>query len=136
MTDSTESVQLQYRNPDFFDDIVFTISVQKLVPFSGILAEGEPVLESVVASVQAVYKAVYSDGENTFSAVHNCEPGLPYPASADGFTDYSSLTEAQIIQWLEQQPSYAFYQNSLALTIEEMVTKEAEPGLPWATQTA
>ena len=132
----TDSVQLQYRNPDLFDDIEFTISVRKLVPFSGILAEGEPVLDNVVSTVQAEYKAVYSDGEETFTAVHHCDAGLPYPASADGFIDYSSLTEAQIIQWLEQQPSYAFYQNSLALTIEEMVNKEAEPALPWATQTA
>ena len=98
----TDAVQLQYRNPDFFDDIGFTISVLKLVPFSGVLAEGEPVLEGVVASVQAEYKAVYTDGENTFTADFSKE-GAMKRRNQVPMLKASSYTNTQFTYLLNQK---------------------------------
>lgn len=93
----------------------------------------KPELDNVVNAVSALYSAKYTLGDNTFVALHEAQPGLPYPTTSEGFTVYEELAKEQVIEWLEQQPSYAFYQNSLALSIEEQINKAAEPALPWPT---
>ena len=120
---------LQYNNPSFYDDINFTINIENLNLFDGILDEDDPNLENVVNSVNATYIASYSNGNKHYQAIHSFSPGLPYPESSDNFTDYSSLTESQIIAWLEQQPSDATYKHSLALSIEEQVNAKPELAL-------
>lgn len=124
---------LQYKNPSYFDDIEFSATVEKLDIFDGILSEGEPDLSNVVNSVTVRYSASYSDGDNEYVAFSTFSPGLPYPATSDEFIDYSTLTEAQIISWLEQQPSDEAYKHSLALAIDEQVSARTELALPWAS---
>jgi|TARA_B100000902_G_C26575406_1_gene558537 hypothetical protein len=118
-------------NPSFYDDINFTINIENLNLFNGTLGEDDPNLENVVNSVNATYIASYSNGDKHYEAVKSFSPGLPYPESSDNYTDYSSLTESQIIAWLEQQPSDATYKHSLALSIEEQVNAKPELALPW-----
>jgi len=118
-------------NPSFYDDINFTINIENLNLFNGTLGEDDPNLENVVNSVNATYIASYSNGDKHYEAVNSFSPGLPYPESSDNYTDYSSLTESQIIAWLEQQPSDATYKHSLALSIEEQVNAKPELALPW-----
>jgi len=124
---------LNYNNPAFYADIEFSIKVAGLVPFNDPLQEGEPVLDGVVTAVDAEYKAEYFDGENTYVCTSLFQPGLPYPASSEGFIDYADLTEEQIISWLQQQPSFESYKHSLALGIEEQVNGNTGLALPWAS---
>lgn len=123
---------LQLKNPDFFDDIEFSVKVEKLIPFSGVLTGNEPALDNVVIALQVLYTASYFNGDKTFVVKQQFTPGVPYPESADGFIDYASLTEERVISWLVQQPSHACYQNSLASRIEEQMNTAEEPALPWA----
>lgn len=123
---------LQLKNPNFFDDIEFSVEVEKLIPFSGVLTGNEPVLDNVVTALQVLYTASYFNGDTTFVVKQRFTPGVPYPESADGFIDYASLTEEQVVSWLVQQPSHACYQNSLASSIEEQMNAAEEPALPWA----
>lgn len=125
------AVQLPYSNPSFYDDIQFSLKVKKLNIFSDVLAEGEPELEQVVDSVDVLMTATYNDGSNIFTASQQFGPGLPYPTSEEGFASYSSLTESQIVSWIEQQDSYNGYKNCLALNLAEQVARAYEPGLPW-----
>lgn len=129
MSDTT--VKLPYNNPDFFNDIQFSIEVKKLNIFSDILLEEEPELDGVVQSVDILFTATYDNNGETLMAQQQFSPGLPYPTTENGFTSYSSLTESQIISWLQQQESYDGYKNCLAIQLEEQVLKTSEPVLPW-----
>ena len=125
------SIKLPYNNPDFFDDIQFSIEVKKLNIFSDILLEGEPELNGVVQSADIVFTATYDNNGKTITVQQSFTPGLPYPTTENGFTSYSELTESQIISWLEEQESYDGYKNCLALQLQEQVTRSSEPDLPW-----
>lgn len=124
-------INLPYNNPDFFDDIQFSIKVTKLNIFSDILQEEEIELDGVVQSADVVITATYDNDGETIIAQQNFTPGLPYPTDENGFTSYAQLTESQIISWLEEQESYDGYKNCLALRLQEQVTRPSEPDLPW-----
>lgn len=124
-------IKLPYNNPDFFDDIQFSIEVKKLNIFSDILLEGELELDGVVQSVDVVITATYDNNGEPVTTQQSFSPGLPYPTEENGFTSYSQLTEAQIISWLKEQESYDGYKNCLALQLQEQVTRSSEPDLPW-----
>lgn len=124
-------INLPYNNPDFFDDIQFSIEVKKLNIFSDILLEGEPELDGVVQSVDVEITATYDNDGETIIAQQSFAPGLPYPTDENGFTSYAQLTESQIISWLKEQESYNGYKNCLALNLQEQITRLSEPDLPW-----
>lgn len=128
---SESSIKLPYNNPDFFDNIQFSIEVKKLNIFSDILFEGEPVLDGVIQSVDVVITATYDSDGKTITTQQSFAPGLPYPTMENGFTSYSELTEDQIISWIEEQESYDGYKNCLALQLQEQLVVLSEPELPW-----
>jgi hypothetical protein len=90
----------------------------------------EPVngFSQVVLDVHMTVTA--TDDVSGETATQKINANLPMPEEGSNFTEFSSLTEAQVIQFAKD----ALGQGAIS-TLEEVLTSQlasAQPGLPWA----
>ena len=69
------------------------------------------------------------DGDYSASSYGSC--GLEYDASASDFIAYDSLTEANVIGWVQNIVGQSDTEDALAAKIEADKTPTSGAGVPW-----
>ena len=83
-----------------------------------------------VVGVRAIVSMV--DGDITVSSMVNAN--FTPDASADGFISFDSLTEAEVIGWIESAIDVDAVTASLQAKLDSVKTPETAIGMPWSTE--
>lgn len=79
--------------------------------------------------IVAHWRVTEVDGDYSASNYGTC--GFTPDASADGFIAFDSLTEADVIGWVQTELDVATIEQSLADNIESQKNPVSVAGLPW-----
>jgi len=82
--------------------------------------------------VVAHWRASDVDGEHSGSSYGTC--GFTPDATADGYTAYADITEAQAIEWVKAsmgEDAVESLESSIAAQIEESKAPATSAGVPW-----
>jgi hypothetical protein len=94
-------------------------------------APSENGLANVIKTIHWTYTAQETDGDQLISSCNNCYP-LTSP-TPEQFVDFETLTEEQVIGWLENSLDISVLQNNLA---NQIITQRNPPiaplPLPWS----
>ena len=86
--------------------------------------------------VVAHWRATDSDGDHSGSSYGTC--GFTPDSSADGYTAYADITEAQAIGWVKAsmgEEGVTALEDSIAAQIEESKAPAVVAGTPWQHET-
>jgi len=82
--------------------------------------------------VVAHWRASDVDGDHSGSSYGTC--GFTPDATADGYTAYADITEAQAIEWVKAsmgEDAVESLESSIAAQIEESKAPATSAGVPW-----
>ena len=87
----------------------------------------------VVAHWRVTETEVVGEGDDavTYSASSYGTVGFTPDASADGFIDFDSLTEADVLGWVYEEVNQAETEAALAADIAGQKTPVTTDGVPW-----
>ena len=79
--------------------------------------------------IVAHWRASDVDGEHTGSSYGTC--GFTPDSTADGYTAYADITEAQVIEWVKADVDADAVEASIASQIADSKTPAITVGVPW-----